>query len=189
MKSLFREFQDRLAEVVSEQRLKNGEARNEATKARLALEDLVRAAKQSVEDQRQAVSRLRDEWRLHVVENSRAAGEEIARAFGAQMAVGLRQQLERLAAGVEQATQRFGWMSALKWAAGIALGITLTISVGVWAMLPRVEGASWTYVWIAAAHLRGCEVHQEAHVCIATDEKQQLLKSANGEPLVVVRGM
>src|SRR2546429_9889573 len=81
MKALFREFEARLGEVVSAQRLASSEARNEAAKARGALEDLVRQANAIADAQRQAFTEVREGWRLHVAENSRAAGEEIARAF------------------------------------------------------------------------------------------------------------
>ncbi|HEY6398860.1 MAG TPA: hypothetical protein VIX82_15540 [Solirubrobacteraceae bacterium] len=52
MRALFREFENRLGEVASAQRLANSEARTEATKARAALENLVREATAIVDGQR-----------------------------------------------------------------------------------------------------------------------------------------
>lgn len=103
MKALFREFQDRLGEVMGAQRLASTEARNEAATARGVLENLARAAQTIVDLQRQAVKELCEGWQLHVREDSRVAGEEIARAFGAQITTGLQQQLEGLSATVQAA--------------------------------------------------------------------------------------
>lgn len=189
MKALFREFENRLGEVASAQRLANSEARSEAAKSRAAFEELVRQAKAMAGSQEQALSELRDSWRMHVTEDSRAAGEEIARAFGAQIAGSLRQQLEGLGATVQRATRQFGWLSVLKWTAGIALGIVLSIGVGVVALLPRVPGLPWHYVQLAADKLQTCEVDRKTHVCIAIDPKTRVVRSANGEPVAVVKGM
>ena len=189
MKALFREFEARLGEVVSAQRLASSESRDEASKARAALEELVRQAKAIVEAQRQALTEVRQGWRLHVAENTRAAGEEIARAFGAQIASGLREKLETMTIAVEGVTRRFAWTTALKWIAGIAVAIPMTVALGLWAFLPRVEGLPWQYVRAGASKLRACEVGQEMHVCIVTVDKAQVLTSARGEPVVVVRGM
>ncbi|HEY6398861.1 MAG TPA: hypothetical protein VIX82_15545 [Solirubrobacteraceae bacterium] len=126
---------------------------------------------------------------MHVAENTKAAGEEIARAFGVQIAAGLRQQLEAMSGRVERVTRRFGWLSMLKWTLGIALGIVLTIGFGVAALLPRAAGLPWHDIQAAAMQLQLCKVGQDLHVCIATDEKPRTLKNATGEPVVVVRGM
>jgi hypothetical protein len=171
------------------QRLANAEARNEATTTRAALENLARTGQSIVNLQREAVKELREGWRLHVREDSRVAGEEIARAFGAQIATGLQQQLSGLGAAVQRISRRVGWTSVVKWIAGIGFGIALTIGVGVWALLPRMDGIPWTYVWAGATRLRSCSVGKEAHVCIATDDNPHLGKDANGESIVVVRGM
>jgi hypothetical protein len=81
-------------------------------------------------------------------------------------------------------------MTALKWTGGIAIGIVLTIFLGLWAFLPRVEGLPWHFVRAAAAtELRLCQIGQEAHVCIATDDKPRMRKDHDGEAVVVVRGM
>lgn len=53
---------------------------------------------------------------MHVAENSKAAGEEMALRFGQQMATGLTQKLdERLGDALERLTRRFEWTTALKW--------------------------------------------------------------------------
>jgi len=189
MKALFREFENRLGEVVSAHRLATSESRNEAAKARAALEELTRQANALVDGQRRALDEVRQGWRLYVAENSREAGEEIARAFGAQIANGLKQQLQGMCGAVERATVRFGWATALKWTAGIAIGIVLTIALGVWALLPGVDGIPWPYLRAAASRLQPCEFDHMMHVCVAVDDKSGIRKSAGGEPLVVVRGM
>jgi hypothetical protein len=51
-------------------------------KGRASLEALVQTAQGIAGTQRQAVQQLRRGWQLHVVENSRAAGAEMARTFG-----------------------------------------------------------------------------------------------------------
>lgn len=79
-------------------------------------------------------------------------------------------------------------MTALKWTGGIAVGIVLTVLLGLWAFLPRVEGLPWHFVRAGAAQLRLCQVGQEAHVCVATDDKPRLVSCPDGKA-VVVRGM
>jgi hypothetical protein len=188
MKALFSEFRQQLGTMVNQARIASSEAREEGVKARASLGELVRVATVIVAGQREAVHVLRKDWQLHVAENSRAAGAEIARAFGAQIASGLQQKLECMSIAVERATQRFGWMTALKWTGGIAVGIVLTVLLGLWAFLPRVEGLPWHFVRAGAAQLRLCQVGQEAHVCVATDDKPRLVSGPDGKA-VVVRGM
>jgi len=189
MKALFREFESRLGEVVSAQRLASSESRNEAAKARAALEELTRQAGALVDAQRTTLGELRQGWRLHVAENSRAAGEEIARAFGAQIANGLKQELLEMCSAVERTTKRFRWITSLTWTAGIGVGIVLTIALGVWEVLPGVDGIPWPYLRAAATRLQPCEVDHVIHVCAAVDDNQRVSKSPSGEPLVVMRGM
>lgn len=125
MKALFNEFREQLGAMVNQARIASSEAREEGVKARRALEDLVRQARATADVQRQALAELRENWQLQVAENSRAAGKELARTFGEQIAVGLRQQLESMSTAVERATRRVSWVSALQWAPGIALGMVL----------------------------------------------------------------
>jgi hypothetical protein len=189
MKALFNEFRQQLGAMVNQARIASSEAREEGVRVRAALEELARQAKATAEAQRRALAELRDGWRLHVAENSKGAGEDIARAFGAQIASGLQQKLQGLGTAVERATQRFGWITALKWTGGVAIGIVLTVLLILWAFLPRVEGLPWHYVRAAATELRLCYVEKAAHVCIATDDKPRVLKDANGEAMVVARGL
>lgn len=189
MKALFGEFEARLGEVVSAQRLASSEARNEAAKARAALEELARQAKAMVDAQGRTLEEVRQGWRFHVAENSRAAGEEIARAFGVRIATGLCQKLEGMSTAVERATRRLEWTTVGKWTAGIATGVVMTIALGVWAMLPHAEGLSWSYVRAGATRLQPCEAKQEVHVCVVIDREAGMVKGVNGEALAVVRGM
>jgi hypothetical protein len=188
MKALFNEFRQQLGAMVNQARIANSEAREEGVRARAALDELVRHAMATAEGQRRALAELRGSWQLQVAENSKAAGQEIARAFGAQIASGLQQKLEGMSIAVERATRRFGWMTALKWTGGIAIAIVLTILIGVRAFLPGVGGLQWHYVRAAAERLQPCEVGQQAHVCIATDDKPRLV-SGPDRTAVVVRGM
>jgi len=189
MKALFREFENRLGEIASAQRLVNSEARNEAAKSRAAFEELVRLAKVMTAGQAQAITELRQGWRMHVAEQSRAAGEELARAFGVQIAASLRQQLETLTAKLQRVTGQFAWVSVLKWTPGIALAIVLMTVLGIFTFLPRVPGLSWPEVHAAAERLRPCEVDRKMHVCIAIDPRARWAKDANGEVIALVQGM
>jgi len=198
MKDLFREFEARLGEVVSAQRLASSEARNEATKARAALEELVRAAKTLVEAQRQALTELRQGWQLHVAENSKAAGREMARAFGEEMAGGLQQSLAQLAGRAEIATRRLTWQTHALWAMGVGVGIALLVMFGIHTFTPTVDELSIpglsamqthevlsriTLCWPQPKNLR------DAHVCVVTDNPPQLTRGPHSEAAVVVRGM
>jgi hypothetical protein len=189
MKELFREFEARLGEVVAAQRLANSEARNEGAKVRAALEELARSAKSIGDGQRQALTELRDGWRIHVADNSRAAGAELAQKFGEGIAAGLERRLATMTCSVDQATRRLGWISALKWVGGIAAGIALSIPIGVWALIPSVDGMSMAQVRIAMTRLKPCRVGDASHVCIVLDSKPKLTKEPDDETLAVIRGM
>ena len=186
MKELFKEFERRLGEVVSAQRLASSEARSESVKAQALLGELSRAAQASANAQRQALTELREGWRLHVAENSKAAGREHAHAFGEEIAAGLTHRLSALAATVERATARLGWLSALKWSAGIAAGIALTIAIGVWSLVPSVEGLNSLQVRAAMAQLVPCQIGVQIHVCVTVDETQRVGKASKGVGVVLV---
>jgi hypothetical protein len=79
---------------------------------------------------------------LHVTENVRQSGEKLARVFGALLATGLQQRLDGLSEVVEGAGRRLTWWSALKSGGGSAVGIALTITVSVRALLPRAVAAA-----------------------------------------------
>ncbi|MGH8275168.1 MAG: hypothetical protein ACRETG_06520 [Steroidobacteraceae bacterium] len=189
MKELFAEFERRLGEVVAAQRLASSEARNEGVKARAALEELARQARAIAEAQRQAIAELRGGWQLHVAENSKAAGQELARAFGEQIASGLQQRLERLGDAVERVTRRFEWATALKWGGAMAIGCVLLVLIGVWALLPSVDGLSSSQVRAAVTRLAPCHIGHERHVCIAADAGTRVGKAVDGADLVIISGL
>jgi hypothetical protein len=153
------------------------------------LEELTREARTIATAQRGALDELRQRWPLQVAENARGAGADQAKAFGEEIAAGLRQRLEELAREVERSTKRFQWSTTLKWSAGNAVGIVLTIGLGVWALVPSVEGLSTLQVRAAMSRLAVCHIDQETHACILADDKLRVGKGANGEGLVVLRGM
>jgi hypothetical protein len=193
MKELFTEFERRLGEVVAAQRLVASEARDEGIKARAALETIARQARFLTEAQRQAIEELRGGWQMHVAENSKAAGAEMARSFGREIAAGIEQRLVNLGDAVDRVTRRFQWVTALKWGAALALATALTIALGVWALIPSVDGLTMLQVREAMAQLAPCHIgqepHQEPHVCIMFDDKPHISAGVHGEGLVVVHGM
>lgn len=188
MKALFQEFERHLGEVVSAQRLASSEARTEATKARAALEDIARQARATAEAQRQAVAELRSGWQLHVAENSKAAGEEMAKRFGEQLTAGLTGKLATTAAAVETLLKRFEWRTDLRWVAGIALGIIVTILIGVSALTPGIRGLSSDQATTAMAAIAPCIVQERAHVCVAV-EADKVVKGPSGVTLAAIKGM
>lgn len=137
LKHLFREFERQLGEAVSAQRLASSEARNEAADARALLRELVNRAEQTADDQHRALEMLREKWWFNIEENAKASGAGMAREFGKQIAAGLEERLRALSADVERVTRRLGWMTALKWGAGVGIGIFLTILVGIYAFTPH----------------------------------------------------
>ena len=186
MQELFQEFQRQLGEGVAAQRLASSEARSEGTKARTALADLARQARATANAQRQALDELRSGWQLHVAENSKAAGAAMARAFGSEMAAGLHQQLDRLGADVDRVAKRFEWVTALKWGAGIGIGIVLTIVIGVSALTPSAQGLSDSQVRAALTAIAPCPVPKQAHVCVAI-EPEPAIRGQNGITLAVIK--
>lgn len=98
LKDLFREFESRLGEIVSAQRIASSEARAEGAKVAKDLHELSSAARTLIDEQRALVSRLEREWQLRIDGNAQHAGEAQAQAFGAGIARGLQGQLEELAA-------------------------------------------------------------------------------------------
>jgi len=189
MKELFDEFQKRLGEVVAAQRLASSEARSEGAKARAALEEISRQARAIAEAQRQAIAELRGEWRLHVAENSKAAGAEMAVSFGEEIAAGLERKLVTMTQEVERATGRFEWVTALKWSGGVAVGIVLTIGLGVWALLPNVPGVSPLRVRVAMSQIGPCQIGEEQHVCMLLENPPRFTKGPDGKTVIVVRGL
>src|SRR6185437_1157203 len=129
MKELFREFEKRLGEAVSAQRLASSEARAEAADARAILRNLVKRAEETADDQRQALEMLREKWWFNIEENARASGAGMAQEFGEKIAAGLEKRLRALSADIERVTRRFQWVTVLKWGAGVGLGVVLVIAL------------------------------------------------------------
>ena len=189
MKELFREFEKRLGEAVSAQRLASSEARAEAADARAILRKLVKRAEETADDQRQALEMLRENWWFNIEENAKASGAGMAREFGEKIAAGLEKRLQALGADVESVTRRFQWITALKWGVGVGLGVVLVIALGVNALTPQADGLSSQQLRAAVAELVPCQVDKERHVCIKLDDKPQLARMPGGPPIAVVRGL
>ncbi len=189
MKHLLAEFERRLGEAVSAQRLASSEARNEAAEVQASLRELVKLAEAAADAQREALDELSNKWWFYVEGEAQHTGADMARGFGEEIAAGLEKRLKVLGERVERATGRFRWTTALTWGIGIGLGVTLTIAIGVWALTPRVSGLTDNQVRAAIAQLVPCEVDRARHVCVRLDEKPQLIRQAGRETLAVVRGL
>ena len=189
MKELFREFERRLGEAVSAQRLASSEARAEAADARAILRKLVKRAEETADDQRQALEMLRENWWFNIEENAKASGAGMAQEFGERIGAGLEKRLKALGADVERVTRRFQWVTALKWGAGVGLGIVLVIALGVNALTPQVDGLSSQQLRAAVAELVPCQVDKERHVCVKLGDRPQFAKGSGGPPIAVVRGL
>ena len=189
MKELFEEFEKRLGEVVSVQRLASSEARSEGAKVRGTLEQIAREANAMLHAQRAALTEIKHTWPMHLIEDARTEGREIALSYGEEIAAGLHDKLEAMGQSVERATARLAWLTTLKWCAGIAAGIALTIAIGVWAWVPSVEGLTTLQVRAAMARLAPCRIGEAAHVCVAVAGVQRPGKDLPGAALAVVSGM
>jgi hypothetical protein len=188
-KELFGEFERRLGEAVSAQRLANSEARNEAAEVQTTLRQLVKLAEAAADAQREALDEVSNRWWFHVEGEAQETGAEMARGFGEEIAAGLEKRLKLLGERVERVADRFGWVTAVKWGAGIGVGIALTILIGVWALTPRVNGLTDNQVRAAIAQLVPCQVNRERHVCIGLDDRPQMSKLPGGGPIAAVRGL
>ena len=90
MKELFKEFEKRLGEVVSAQRVASSEARAEGAQLGKDLQELGRSARVLVGEQRDLLARIEREWQLRIDHNAQRAGEVQAQAFGESIARGRR---------------------------------------------------------------------------------------------------
>ena len=142
MKELFAEFEKRLGEVVSAQRVATSEARAEGAHVTQQLQELGRFAKNLVAEQRNLLTRIDRDWQMHIDSNAQRAGEAQAKAFGESIARGLQEQLAELATQVEASTRRLTWKTSLRWALGIGIAIPIAINLGVQAIAPSVEKLS-----------------------------------------------
>lgn len=197
-KELFKAFEDQLGEVMASQRLAAREASEALAETRSALTKLLQHAKQASETMRSMQEELRGNWQMHVAENSKAAGREMARAFGAEIAAGLEQRLKELAGRAELATRRLTWKSTFGWALGIAIAIPFTITLGIQAFMPslaeqRIAGLSLAQTHDVLSRITLCFPQRndirDAHVCVATDDPPRLARGPHGEAAAVARGM
>lgn len=188
-KELFGEFERRLGEAVSAQRLANSEARNEAAEVQATLRELVKLAEAAADAQREALDELSNRWWFYVEGEAQHTGADMARGFGEEIAAGLEKRLKVLGERVERATGRFQWTTALTWGIGIGLGMALTIAIGVWVFTPRARGLTDNQVRAAIAQLVPCQVDKTRHVCIKLDDRPQMSTLRGGTPLAVVRGL
>jgi hypothetical protein len=212
MKELFTEFEKRIGEVVSVQRVSASEARTEGAQATQHLQKLARLSKSLVDQQRNLLNRIEQDWQLHIDANARRAGEAQAQAFGESIARGLHGRLTDLVTQVEASTRQFTWKSSLRWALGIAIAFPLTVGICVSAFLPRVEnpniertelskpdfGRPRVAIGLTAAQTKEaisklslCQATKtlDWHPCIDVDSPPRMGFGAVDKPRVVVRGM
>jgi hypothetical protein len=211
MKELFKEFEKRLGEVVSAQRVASSEARAEGAQISKDLHELGRSARIMVVEQRDLLARIEREWQLRIDHNAQRAGEVQAQAFGESIARGLQEQLAELAADVKSSMKRFTWKSSLQWVLGIAIAIPLTVAVCVTVFRPHVEpiaekpitaklsaampvviGLTADQTREAVSKLSLCQVTKtyDWHACIEVDTAPRMgLSSVDKPPRVAVRGM
>jgi hypothetical protein len=213
MKDLFREFERQQGEIVSAQRIASSEARAEGTQVTKDLHELGRSARILIGEQRDLVARIERDWQLRIDTNAQRAGEAHAQAFGENIARGLQERLEGLAAEVKASTRRFTWRSSLPWVLGIAIAIPLTVGVCVSAFLPlaaekppaveraltskpgvglpSVIGLTAAQTREAASRLSLCQVPKtnDWHACIEVDNPPRIGLGSVDRPRVVVRGM
>jgi hypothetical protein len=213
MRDLFKEFEKRIGEVISVQRLSAIEARTEGAQALQHLQELSHCSRNLVDQQRSVLARIEQEWQLRIDSNARRAGEAQAKAFGENIAQGLHGRLAHLAAKVETSTRQLTWRSSLRWVVGIALAIPFTVAICVSAFLPSTaEHPSAAKTELSAPDLAKpesaiglspartrellskvsvCEVAKTAdwHACIEVDSPPRMGLGAVDKPRVVVRGM
>jgi hypothetical protein len=190
VKGLVREFEARIGEAVSTQRVAASEARAEGVKITGQLENIGRYANDLLTRQRTLLTQIEKDWQLHIDENARRAGAEQARQFGEALIEGVCEPLAVLARDIQNTTARFTWASLLKWGGGIGLGIALTIALGVKALVPSVDDLSPSQVRTAMSHLASCQIDKKDHVCIDIDDKPRIVRGLKGDELVVrVKGM
>jgi hypothetical protein len=189
MKQLFGEFERRLGEAVSAQRLSSSEARAEAADARALLRKLVERAEETADGQHEALAMLRENWWFNIEQNAKASGAGMAQEFGEKIAEGLEKRLKDLGGRVDRVVKQFHWVTALKWGAGIAAAIVFIVALGVNALTPQADGLSSKELQAAVAELVPCQFGKEPHICVRLDDKPRLSKLEGGTPMAVVRGL
>jgi hypothetical protein len=215
MKDLFREFENRLGEIVSAQRVASSEARAQGAQVSKDLHELNRSARSLLSEQRDLVARLEREWQLRIDTNAQRAGEAQAQAFGENIVRGLQGQLGKLTADLNRATRRYTWKSSLQWALGIAIAIPLIVGVCVSTFLPHVDPqidkpnggrpvmskpsvglpgaigltAAQTREVVSKLSLCQTPTTNAWHPCIDVDNPPRMGLGAVDKPRVVIRGM
>jgi hypothetical protein len=197
MKDLFTEFENRLGEVVSAQRVTTSEARAEGARITQQLQELGRSAQKLVAEQRKLLAHIDQEWQMHIDSNAQRAGEAQAKAFGESIARGLHERLEHAVDRVEIATRHLHWKTSLRWALGIGIAIPIAINLGIQAIAPTgeklsVAGLTPEQARDALTKLELCHPEKnwdDRHICIAVDAPPSLMKGVNGQALAVVKGM
>jgi hypothetical protein len=188
-KRLLKELERLAGESIHQQRIAASEARVEGVKVTGLLAELGRDASELVTRQRTLLTRIEKDWQLHIDENAQRAGQRQAQEFGESISSGLRQPIAQLTADLQRAAERFTWTSSLKWGVGIALGIGMTIALGVFALVSSVDGLSTLQVRMAMSQLAPCSVGQRQHVCMAVEVPTRVGTGPKGLAMVVVRGM
>lgn len=188
-KGLLTEFETRLAQAVNDQRVTNAQAREEAARLQAILKDVATQTKALTSMTRKDLGDIRAEWRQPFEDAARESGRAQAQAFGQSIGVGLRSQLEDVTERARWALNRYHWASIAMWAIGVGIAIPLTVAIGVWALLPSVDGVDPLQVRVAMSKLEPCEFRGKARVCIVVDDKPELWKGGSGEPVTAVRGL
>jgi hypothetical protein len=211
MKDLFKEFERRLGEIISAQRIASSEALSEGARVAKELHELNTSARTLVGEHREFLARVEREWQLRIDSNARRAGEVEAKAFGENIARGLQTQLAELALNVENATRSLTWKSSLRWVLGIAIAIPLTVGVCVGVFLPHREepivekpvtaksnatmpaaiGLTPAQTREAVSRMSLCQAAKtnDWHACIEVDSPPRMGFGSVEKPRVVVRGM
>jgi hypothetical protein len=212
MKELFKEFENRIGEVVNVQRVSASEARTEGAQAAQRLYELTRHSKTLLDQQRDLVARIEQSWQLRIDSNAQRAGEAQAKAFGENIAQGLQARLAELASQVEVATRRYTLKSAWPWALGVAFAIPLTAAVCLNCSSPRGNppntespprskpnlGTSAFAVNLSEAQAREalsklslCQAPKtlDWHACMEVDSPPRMGFGGTDRPRVIIRGM
>lgn len=117
MKELFREFEKRLGETVSAQRLASSEAAASAADARAVLRELLKRVEETADEQRQSLEMLRENWWFNIEQNAKASGAGMAQEFGEKIAAGI---VIIVALGVNALTPRADGLSGKELQAAVA---------------------------------------------------------------------
>jgi hypothetical protein len=187
-KALLGLYETKLAKVVNDLELAKNRSSDHEGQIRKSLDDISRTGKELAKQQRDLVTEIEKTWMLRIDRTAAEAGASLAKVFGDSIALGLQQRLDGLASEVEETTRRFRWMPAVRWGIGIAIGIPLTIGIGVLALVPKVEGVAALEVFYAMQRLEPCKVGNDGHVCVAIDPKLKVSGAAK-DTLAIVKGL